>query len=244
MWTTALRRMATGLLLVVAGLAPAAAFDRIEKGIYRIDAEHADDLLSLTPDSDVEILVLVEKIPRELSDSHLNLTRRWVEAGGILWIASDGLYSAIGQRVAPYMVENYKYKKTSTGDQGGELVVKGASARLQIGDHALTEGITQLFVFPRYKFDGTLNAASLIEMTDTRGKHGLILAAIPLGKGYLVLDGTARDEHYFFGRVRGFDDEHPNSQKQGKEWNRYDWPMLLENARRMARESLRDPATN
>lgn len=243
MWTTALRRIAMGVFLVVAGLAPAAAFDRIEKGIFRIDAAHADDLLTLTPGSDVNILVLVEKIPGELSDSHLNLTRKWVEAGGILWIADDGLYSALGQRVAPYKVEDYKYKKTSTGDQGGELVVRDASARLQIGNHPLMEGVTQVFVFPRYKFDGTLNAASLIEMTDTRGKHGLILAAIPIGKGYLVLDGTAREEHYLFGRVKGFDDEHPNSQQQGKEWNSYDWPMILENAKRMAQEAMLVSAT-
>ena len=242
MWITALRRIAMGVMLVSAGLAPAAAFDRIEKGIYRIDSEHADELLSLAPGSDVNILVLVEKIPKELSDSHLSLTRKWVEAGGILWIADDGLYSALGQRVAPYKVDDYKYKKTSTGNEGGELVVKDASARLQIGNHELTEGVTQLFVFPRYKFDGTLNAVSIVEMTDTRGKHGVILAAIPIGKGFLILDGTAREEHYLFGRVRGFDNEHPNSQKQGKEWNTYDWPMLLDNAKRMAQEALQGSA--
>ena len=237
---TVVQRISTGLFLVVAGLGPAAAFDKIDRGIFRIDATHADDLLSLTPGSDVTILVLEEKIPQVLSDSHLNLTRKWVEAGGILWIAGDGLDSALGQRVAPFKVESYKYEKTSTGNKGGELIVKGASPRLMIGDHALTEGVTQVFVFPRYKFDGTLHAESLIEMTDTQGKHGLVVAAIPVGNGYLVLDGTAREDHFLFGRVKGFEEKHPNSLKQGKQWNNYDWPVMLENARSMAGEALQD----
>src|SRR5678816_740244 len=143
-----------------------------------------------------------------------------------------------GQRVAPYKMDSYSYEKTSTGNKGGELLVKDASPRLQIGNHAFTTGVTQLYVFPRYKFDGTLNAAPLIEMTDTRGKHGLILAAIPVGKGYLLLDGTAREGHPLFGRMSGFKDDHPNSIKQGKTWNSYDWPLMLENVRSMAEEAL------
>ncbi len=83
-------------------------------------------------------------------------------------------------------------------------------------------------------------AQSLVEMTDDQGNHGLVLAAVPVGRGWVVLDGTARSRRRLpFGRLPGFDPDHPNALKSDGVWRSYDWPKLLANAKEGATESLR-----
>jgi hypothetical protein len=88
-------------------------------------------------------------------------------------------------------------------------------------------------VFPRRSFDGTRNALPILEMTDSKGYHGLVIAALPIGKGLLVLDGTSRQQRRYFHRIPDFSGKHPNAVKQGKSWNSYDWAKLMENAKRV-----------
>jgi hypothetical protein len=125
-----------------------------------------------------------------------------------------------------------------------ELVVRGASERLRIHDHPLTEGVEQLYVFPRYRFDGTLHAQPILEMTDTRGNHGIVIAAVPIDQGLVVLDGTARRERTFFGRLPEFDASNPNAVRDGEGWNSYDWSRLVDNARRHDSGDRRDASAS
>ena len=50
----------------------------------------------------------------------------------------------------------------------------------------------------------------------------------------MVLDGTAREKRWLFGRVRGFSANHPNAVRLGDRWNSYDWDRLLESVREVA----------
>lgn len=44
-----------------------------------------------------------------------------------------------------------------------------------------------------------------------------MLAAVPVGRSFVILHGTARENHWIliFGRLKGFDEDHPDSLKQG-----------------------------
>lgn len=208
------------------------AMDMISEGVYRVNFERVDDLLELNATPGIRLLLLDDGTkPKLVSDSHIKVLRNWVEAGGVLWVAGDGLDSSLAKEIAPYRVGNFGYKKSSNDKRGGELIVKGVTPRLVIEDHPLTEGVSQLYLFPRHRFDGTRNALPLVRMSDTRGNTGLVMAAIPLGRGLVVLDGTARKQRmYFFGHTPGFKEIHPNSVKQDGTWNSYDWEKLVSNA--------------
>jgi hypothetical protein len=65
-----------------------------------------------------------------------------------------------------------------------------------------------------------------------------VLIALPVGRGFMILDGTARKGHLLFRRLKGFDAAHPNSLKQDSGWNSYDWDKLRVNARDHARQAL------
>ncbi len=238
------RGRAAALSAVIVALAVTSAFslDRVRDGFFRLDFDRVDDLLTLPQDTDVRVLEIRSKEPKRISDAHIKLLREWVESGGVVWAVEDGLESTLVRNLARFRVERFNYRKTGTGKRGGELIVRGVSERLVIGDHALTEGVAQLYLFPRYKFDGTMGAAHLVEMTDTRGNHGLVIAAIRVGKGLLLLDGTAREKRLLFGRIGGFDEDRPNSVEHDGRWNSYDWPKLLDNAVRFASEARELPA--
>ena len=79
------------------------------------------------------------------------------------------------------------------------------------------------------------------ELVDTeQGNHGLVLVAVPIGRGLVVLDETARSRRRLpFGRLPGFDPDHPNALKQDGVWRNYDWPELLTNAKERAADSFR-----
>ena len=219
-----------GAVLMVVAISSSFALTKVSDGVFRLKSDQMDDLVGLENMPEVEVLLLEEKSPKAVSDSHIKLTRTWVEAGGVLWVTGDALESPIARGIAPFRVTRFDYKRTSTGNRGGELIVKDASPRLIIHDHALTDAVTQLYLFARYKFDGTQNAEPLVEMTDTQGNHGLVIEAIPVGKGFLVLDGTARKARMLFGRLPGFDPARPNSLEQDGTWSSYDWDRMTANA--------------
>lgn len=232
----AARHAVLTLLLLGVASAPARAFDRLDDGIYRVDFKKIDDLLLLDKPSDVRVLVVEGRDPGASSGSLTAITRKWVEAGGILWAAGDGLKSTLVQQIARINIADFSFKKTGTNKTGGELVVRGASQRLAIRNHPLTAGVEQLYLFPVYRFDGTPEATPLVEMTDSKGNQGVVMAVVRVGSGMIVLDGTARSKggFLFFGGLPGFHRDHPNSVKQDGTWNNYDWPRLMANARGQA----------
>jgi hypothetical protein len=226
-------------VLAMLGASPSAAFEKIDPGIYRIDWKTIDDLMTIRSHEDLNVIVLEDnKTTKSISDAHMKLLREWVESGGVLWVAGDGLESSLAQTVAPFRFEPFDFVRSSSGNRGGELIVKGLSPRMTIADHALTAGASQLYLFARSKFDGTQRAEPLVQMGDTAGNSGWVLIAVPVGRGFMILDGTARKGHLLFRRLKGFDAAHPNSLKQDSGWNSYDWDKLRVNARDHARQAL------
>ena len=224
--------------LAVLWASPSAAFEELGPGIYRIDWKAIDDLLTIRNRADLHVLVLEDNKTKSISDAHMKLLREWVESGGVLWVAGDGLESSLAQTVAPFRAESFDFVRSSSGNRGGELVVKGLSPRMTIADHALTADVSQLYLFARSKFDGTARAEPLVQMGDTAGNSGWVLIGVRVGRGFMVLDGTARKGHLLFRRLKGFDKDHLNSLKQESGWNSYDWDKLLVNARDHARQAL------
>jgi len=216
----------------------AAGFQEIDSGVYRFDSKAVDDLLNISSRTDLNVLVLEDEHSKSISDAHMKVLRQWVESGGVLWVAGDGLESALAQTVAPFRIEGFDFVRSSSGNRGGELIVKGLSPRMTIADHVLTAGVNRLYLFAQTKFDGTERAEPLVTMGDTSGNSGWVIAAVPIGQGFMVLDGTARKEPWLFGRLQGFDKDHLNSLKQGSGWNNYDWNTLRLNARDHARQEL------
>jgi hypothetical protein len=202
------------------------------EGIYRLPSDQIDQLLSLDSIPGLRVLILDDSVPEKFSDAHTRFLRAWIERGGVVWAEGKGVESTFLSQISPIVVKRYEYHKSGTGQDGGELVVRGGSPNLVISDHPLTEGVQQLYVFPRRTFDGTMNAEPILEMTDEKGNHGLVIAALSIGKGFLVLDGTSREQRHYFFRIPDFDEDHPNAVKQNGSWNSYDWPKLFENAKR------------
>ena len=145
------------LMCVLAMLAAptAAAFLKIDEGIYRIDWKTIDDLLTIPSHPEMNVLVLEDNNVKGVSDAHMKLLRDWVESGGVLWVAGEGLESALAQKVARFQFKSFKYFKSSTDDRGGELVVRAVSPRLTIADHELTAGVNQLYLFTRSSIEVT-----------------------------------------------------------------------------------------
>jgi hypothetical protein len=225
-------------MLVMLGTAPSTAFEKIDPGIYRVDWKTIDDLLTIRSQADLNILVLEDNNTKNISDAHMKLLRQWVESGGFLWVAGDGLKSSLAQTVAPFRSEAFDFVRSSSGNRGGELIVKGLSPRMTIADHALTAGVSQLYLFARSRFDGTERADPLVQMGDSAGNSGWVLVAVPVGRGFMILDGTARKGHWLFRRLKGFNEDHPNSLKQESVRNSYDWERLRLNALDHARQAL------
>ena len=228
-------------VLAMLGASPSSAFEEIDAGIYRIDWKTIDDLLTIGSRADLNVLVLEDnKTTKSISDAHMKALRQWVESGGVLWVAGDGLESALAQTVAPFRSESFDFVRSSSGNRGGELIVKGLSPRMTIADHALTAGVSQLYLFARSKFDGTDRAVPLVQMGDSAGNSGWVLVTVPVGRGFMILDGTARKGPWLFRRLKGFNEDHPNSLKQDSGWNSYDWDKLRVNARDQSRQVLAD----
>jgi hypothetical protein len=225
-------------VLAMLGASPASAFEEIDTGIYRIDWKTIDDLLTIGNRSDLNVLVLEDNKSKSISDAHMKVLREWVESGGVLWVAGDGLESSLAQTVAPFRTASFDFVRSSSGNRGGELIVKGLSPRMTIADHAFTAGVSQLYLFAQSKFDGTDRAVPLVQMGDTAGNSGWVLVAVPVGRGFMILDGTARKGNFLFRRLKGFNADHPNSLKQEAGWNSYDWDKLRVNARDQSRQAV------
>jgi len=222
-------------MLAVLGLTPSWALEEVRSGVFRIDVKSFDELLTLGDRTDLSVLVLDDSRTKSVSDVHTVALREWVESGGVLWVAGDGLDSSLAQTVAPFRIESFNYVRSASGKRGGELIVKGSSPRMVIADNSFTKDVNQLYLFARSKFDGTARAEPLVQMGDTQGNSGWVLTAVSVGRGFMLLDGTARKERRLFGRLKGFDSDHPNSLKQESGWNSYDWTRLQDNVRDHAR---------
>jgi hypothetical protein len=225
-------------LLVPLGASPASAFEEIRPGVYRSDWRTIDDLLTIGDQAELSVLVLEDNKTKRVSDAHMTVLRQWVESGGVLWVAGDGLKSSLARAVAPFRTESFDFVRSTSGKRGGELIVKGLSPRMTIVDGPFTVEVSQLYLFARSKFDGTARAEPLVQMGDSKGNSGWVLAAVPIGRGFVILDGTARENHWLFGKLKGFDEDHPNSLEQGSVWNSYDWATLQDNVRDWARRAL------
>lgn len=225
-------------LLAPFGVSPASAFEEIRSGVYRSDWRTIDDLLTLRDQAKVSVLVLEDKKTKNVSDAHMRALRQWVESGGVLWVAGDGLESSLARAVARFRTEPFDFVRSTSGKRGGELIVKGLSPRMTIVDGPFTTEVSQLYLFARSKFDGTARAEPLVKMGDSEGNSGWVLAAVPIGQGFVILDGTARKGHWLFRRLKGFDEDHPNSLKRDSVWDSYDWGTLQDNVRDWARRAL------
>jgi hypothetical protein len=241
-WTAAKLRTTIPVLsvclLAVLGVSPAFAFEEIRPGVYRSDWRTIDDLLTLGDQAELNVLVLEDKKTKNVSDAHMTALRQWVESGGVLWVAGDGLRSSLAQAVAEFQTESFNFVRSTSGKRGGELIVKGLSPRMTIFDGPFTADVSQLYLFARSKFNGTERSEPLVQMGDSEGNSGWVLAALPIGRGYVILDGTAREGHWIFRRLKGFDEDHPNSLKQESGWNSYDWSTLQDNVQSWARRAL------
>jgi hypothetical protein len=224
--------------LSMLGASPSSALEPIEPGIFRIDWKSIDDLLNIGSQPDLNILLLEDNNTKNISDAHMKLLRQWVESGGFLWVAGDGLKSSLAQTIAPFRSEPFDFVRSSSGHRGGELIVRGLSPRMTIADHALTTGVSRLYLFAQSRLDGTERADPLVQMGDSAGNSGWVLVAVPVGRGFMILDGTARKGRWLFRRLKGFDADHPNSLKQESAWNSYDWERLRLNALDHARQAL------
>jgi hypothetical protein len=208
----------------------AIAFQQVTDGMFRLDFDRPDDLLLVRDIPDVHVLVLSAEHAETISDIHLQRLRDWIQGGGVLWVEGEGLDSGLVRALAPIKVHDFDFSKTTGENTGGELIVKGALPQHVIHDHPLTEGVKQLYLYPQRQFSGTPKLEPLVEMTPPGGNRGVILGAVPVGRGWIVLDGTARFMRHAwwpFGRKHGFDEDHPNAVRLGDRWNSYDWDRLL-----------------
>ena len=229
------------LLLAACATTPTAKrtypyLEQTEPGVFVVPPDGADRLLELKQTPDVRMLVLPTDF-KGISDAHVAALRDWVVAGGTAWIETPALANPSLTQLVKFQYEPFEFHKTSTGEPGGELVVRDAVDRLKIHDHPLTEGVRQLYVYPRVRFDGTPDLVPLLEMTDLKGAHGTVIGVVNLGSGRVILDGTARDSGSLLGRLPGFNPEHPNAVQQGEQWNTYDWNRLIVNARELSEPS-------
>jgi len=218
--------------------APSASLEPYE-GVERLEGRWSLDQL-VEDGVEASVLVVDSNLDsRDVSEVHLQKLREWIQAGGVLWVAGGGLESDFVQRLSRFDMDDFTFQKAATGRAGGELIVRGASPRMRIHDHPLTEGVDRLYLYPRYGFGAAEGIVPLVEMTDTDGEHGVVLAARPIGEGYVVLDGTVRETRTFR-RMPGFDPNHPNAELTDAGWRTYDWPMLFDNAVEVAQRSLGD----
>jgi len=231
-------RLLSVFLLVPFGVSSVAAFEEIRPGVYRSDWRTIDDLLTIGDQAELSVLILEDNKTKSISDAHMTALRQWVESGGVLWVAGDGLKSSLAQAVAPFQTESFDFVRSTSGKRGGELIVKGLSPRMTIVDGPFTAEVSQLYLFARSKFDGTARAEPLVQMGDSEGNSGWVLAAVPIGQGFVILDGTARKGHWLFRRLKGFNEDHPNSLKRDSLWDSYDWVTLQDNVRDSARRAL------
>ncbi len=237
-WWCAAGAVGTAALLTVAAAAsvPAFAFEKVQDGVYALNPDNPDELLEMEATPDMKVLIFSETKNKTLSEAHAQSLRKWVENGGVIWVHGDATGSPLLKLVdKDIRVEDYPFKKATTGKEGGELIQKDVSDKLIIHDHPLAEGVNRLYVYPARKFDGTRNVQPVVEMTDKNGNHGVVIGTVPLGKGYIVLDGTrASGSPLMFWKKANKDNPHAVKNAEG-DWEDYDWDKLIENAVTLAK---------
>ena len=216
---------------------PHASLEKLEDGIYSMPPGSNDELLNMDKYGDARVVIIPGDLPN-VSDAHIAALRDWVSKGGTVWVQEPALSNAALSTLVAINQQNFKFAKTATGKNGGELVVKDKVPRLKINDDPLTEGVEKLYVYPKYAFDGTPGLIPLLEMTDTEGHHGTVIGAVKIGEGRVVLDGTAHTEGSAMARLPGFSVDHPNAEQQGNQWNSYDWDKLIANARDLSDRAM------
>ncbi len=235
-----MRRKVFLLVFSLCAALPALAFQQVTEGTFRVDFQRPDDLLLLDDIAEVHVIVLSGEDASSLSQIHLMKLRDWIARGGVMWAEGRGLESGVVEAFIPVENRSFSFRKND-GEGAGELIVKGALPQHVIHDHPLTRGVEQLYLYPQRDFTGTPKLQPLVEMTSPEGERGVILGAVPYGKGWIVLDGTARETRrawWPFGRSKGFDEEHPNSVRLGERWNAYDWDRLLRSTAEAAQQTL------
>ena len=205
--------------------------------------EDVSQLMSLAEQPDTSVLVVSKKLDtaaQSISDAHLKLLTDWIKTGGVLWIAGPALDGNFVHSLVNFESKDFSFKKSVTGKRGGELIVRDLTPNLKIHQHPLTNGVDKLFVYPRYTIEATRETTPLVEMTDSQGAHGVVLAARALGRGFVVLDGTARDDETMSGSFPGFDPSHPNAEQTPSGYEAYDWNKLFVNAVELAQNRLQE----
>jgi hypothetical protein len=236
-----MRRILLGLAASLVCCLPVLSFQQVNQGTYRVDLERPDDLLFVADIPDVHVLVISDGKTASISDVHLASLRDWVARGGAVWVEGEGLESGLVGSLVSVSRDRFDFYKTTGDRNDGELVVRDALPQHVIHDHPLTQGVERLYLYPRWDFTGTPKLEPLVEMTNPEGDRAVVLGAVPYGKGWIVLDGTARAQRrawWPFGRARGFDEDHPNAIRLGERWNSYDWDRLLRATAQEAEETL------
>jgi hypothetical protein len=214
------------------------------QGVKHLESyEDVNGLLSLTEKPDVAVLAVSKKLDAQgVSDAHLKVLTDWIEAGGTPWVAGGALDSGFVHSLVGYEAKDFAFKKSATGKRGGELIVRDLTPNLKINQHPLTQGVGKLYVYPRYAIEASdpRETIPLIEMTDSDGKHGVVLAARALGRGFVVLDGTARGDETSTASLPGFDPAHPNAEMTPDGYQGYDWDKLFVNAVELAQNRLQE----
>jgi len=233
-------RRIPSLVFIALTFSSTLAFQQVTEGMFRVEFERPDDILLLNDIPQVHVIVVSGDDASSLSEVHLMKLRDWMARGGVLWVEGRGLESGLADAFVSVQNRSFSFRK-DTGDSAGELIVKGALPQHMIHDHPLTAGVEQLYLYPQRDFTGTPKLQPLVEMTNPEGDRGVILGAVPYGKGWIVLDGTARETRrawWPFGRSKGFDEDHPNAVRLGDRWNAYDWDRLLRNTSQVAQETM------
>jgi hypothetical protein len=178
-----------------------------DSGVLTLDFAHIDDLLSISRVSELRIVEVTRNSAAEVSSAHLALLLRWVEGGGVVWFREEGTASALFGKVNPGVTVGRRefWKESGAGFGAGELFVKGLLPQLVIGDHAVTEGVSSLYVLP-YNWGGTRHleikgaaytpiisfksVADGLHTSPPDGKLYVLLALVERGDGLVLIDVT------------------------------------------------------
>jgi len=210
-----------------------------EPGIAVFPGATLDSLLTLG-ESEIEVILITAKLrnPKELTQAHIDGVRGWIETGGILWAEGTGLDNRLVQELVSFEMTPYKYVNSAMKPDG-QVIVRSAKSRNVIHEHIVTEGVETLFIVPTVRFNGTKGMKPIVSMTDGSGQYGVVITSIPIGSGFVVLDGTARkDRGPAYGRITGFDPAYPNTRTENGTPNSYDWSLLQQNALSFASVTL------
>ncbi len=237
------------MLALTTGAASAGAQQDLQPGnrvnakrvIEDFDFNYVDDVLRLDT-LRVKLVVFKRNSEADISSAHLALFKKWVKSGGVGYFTLEAVQGSLARKldlVDPYHTSVWKESGASfdSGQGTGELFVKGVLPGLVIHDHAITKGVSQLyvcgppierggrdevrfFVPKRYRVVPILSAGPLCEPSGIRlgqecpRRADLVdlIVAIEDGQGLIIFDGT--------GLMAGLNAFRGNA---------YDWPKMYAN---------------